>query len=191
MTERIDDILREMFDSQALWSPCPAEVVSFNSALQTCDARPDLQVDGTPAPVVKDVPVLMPSGGGWQIDLHLQAGDHVLLIFCAVSPALWRSGSNAEQESRRPQFGDVVALPCLARSAGKTAGTPAGVTIKNDAGTVGIEMTATGTKITGNLTVTGTVDATAITPATRVGVSTHVHTLNIPGNVTLTPTPGT
>lgn len=192
---RTADIIRDIFDSQQAWFPVLSDVISFDAALQTADIQPLVKVAGQQAPPVKGALVLLPGGGGWSINLHLTKGDTVLAIFCGTQVALWRNGSNEEREQEAPQLHNAVIIGVVARVAGNTAGTSPGVTIKNQTGTISLEMTDDKIKILGDVEVTGELVATTmkagVTPA-EVALLTHTHSGVTTGTgSTGAPNPGT
>jgi hypothetical protein len=177
ISERPEDLFRELMNgADPVWWPALGEVESYSNG--RAKVRPLFVLDSVAAPSCVEVPVLWLGAGGWQINLSLSAGDRVLLIFCG------HNVRRDNQETSGSTLSNAVAIPF-----GQLRNTAQGVTIKNESGTVSFEMSDAGTKITGNLEVTGTITAATITPATQVGVSTHTHPFT--GGTTSPPTPGT
>jgi len=174
--ERTEDTVRDMFEDQKYFFPCAGEVVSFNAGTKRIDVKPVVQVKGTDAPVLKNVPVQLLLGSGWTVDFNLSTGDKVLLIFGCHPIPFWADGDVSEKELSKPELHHAIAFPIHVSG---------GVTIKNSAGTISLEMTDTGVNIMGPVT------ATTLSPPTTVGLTTHVHALDIAHNVTLAPTTGT
>lgn len=167
---RSEDLLAEIFDARMAWFPLPAEVISFDSATQTATILPKVKIKGVEPKPVEGAKVILPAGGPWEVDLHLAVGDIVLAIFCGMDIAMWATGANADIEMEAPELHNAVVIGCLSRGAGRTAGTSPGVTIRNNSGTIAIEMTETGINIKANpgLVIFSGVKGT-------VGAFTHTH----------------
>lgn len=99
----------------------PAEVVSFDPVTQLATVRPllkELDTDETGAeqvrslPVVPDVPVQFPAGGGFSLTFPVQAGDPCLLVFADRSLDKWLdNGAEVDPvDVRRHNLSDAVAL---------------------------------------------------------------------------------
>jgi len=97
----------------------PARVVSFTEGpparvnVQPLRQKPG--VDGAPPtdyPVIPDVPVVYPCGGGFRFTWPLQEGDVVWLTFATRELAQWKAGGQAAApaSSRRGALSDAVAL---------------------------------------------------------------------------------
>ena len=196
--QRIEDIFSDILESKNYWFPCQGEVQSFDATLQTASIRPAITLDGEPAPILESVPVLLPAGGGWEINLHLAAGDQVLLIFCGREMYRWAQGFDGLEENTHPKLGNAIALPCLPRNPGRTAGTTVGLTLRKSDGSVSLTLSDSGLATQGDLTVTGSISATGSIMATglvtalfgtpgQVGLSTHTHSASGMGP----PNPGT
>lgn len=104
----------------------PGIVESYNAATQTAKIRPALKrpyvnEDGSEAsddlPVLEDVPVVYPKGGGFFLSCPLEKGDNVLLVFCdnALDEFFLSSGSIQVDpiNLRMHDISDAVAIPGL------------------------------------------------------------------------------
>ena len=102
----------------------PGRVESFDATKQTVDVTPAVQAlalneDGTRAPytlpVLADVPLIFPGGGGYRETFPIAAGDTVLLVFAESSLDSWQAqgGIVDPQDRRRHHIADVVAIPGL------------------------------------------------------------------------------
>lgn len=100
----------------------PAKVVKYDAATQTIDALPVVKVpyideDGEQAydelPVIPNVPVQFPRGGGYMITVPLAAGDFVWLMFCETDMSVWRTTGQVSEPAdlRRHGPGYPVAIP--------------------------------------------------------------------------------
>ena len=63
--------------------------------------------------LLKDVPVVMPHGGGWWITMPLRAGDECLLVFADMCIDYWwlRGGVQNQFEVRRHDISDAFCIP--------------------------------------------------------------------------------
>jgi len=69
----------------------PAKVSSYLPLLQQVSCEPVI----AGMPKLEDVPVLWPRGGGYMQHFPLEAGDHVLLVFCEADFNPWRLSGSA------------------------------------------------------------------------------------------------
>jgi hypothetical protein len=124
--------LYELVDtaSQMLRVALPAVVQSFNAgppatvtvqpAVQELARwnqgsvdQPNIQTKAVSLPVLADVPVLMPSAGGWSVTFPIQPGDECLLVFSDTALDSWfQSGgtSNYPISTRRHSLSDAIAV---------------------------------------------------------------------------------
>jgi hypothetical protein len=120
---RLSDLLNEAIEStiQGLHFCTPGEVVEYEpNRGQRAKVKPLLRrklADGTviPSPVIVDVPVVWPRGGGGQLHMPLRAGDGVLLVFSDKSLDAWMStgGESTPSDDRFCDLSDAIALPGL------------------------------------------------------------------------------
>lgn len=137
--ERIDDPLvstiaaLEGWESQ-VWTALPAIVKSFNPAKMTIEAQPAIKArvrsrDENPPlpgavfdrdtwwwvelPLLLDVPVNFPSGGGMLMTFPLEAGDEVTVVFMSrCLDGWWQSGGVQNQpDLRMHHLSDGIAFP--------------------------------------------------------------------------------
>lgn len=108
-----------------LWVALPARVETYDAATQRCSAQPvvrqafqdesgDRQTQRLP--VVTDVPVAWPGGGGFRLTFPLTPGDYVLLLCTSCSLDRWLVGGGADvdpQDDRRSTLSDAVAIPAV------------------------------------------------------------------------------
>lgn len=94
------ETLRMAIEARAarLWTTLPAVVQSYNAATQTLTAQPAIngrqkQSDGTwislQMPIVVDVPVQWPAGGGATWTFPIQSGDECLLFIASRCIDAW------------------------------------------------------------------------------------------------------
>jgi hypothetical protein len=103
----------------------PGIVVSYNAATKRADVQPALnrlvptEIDGEftseKLPVIPDVPVMWPAGGGSWFQGDLLPGEGVLLVCCEADPSEYlRRGSVSDPaDVRRASLAHAVAIPGL------------------------------------------------------------------------------
>ncbi|MGA4300362.1 Gp138 family membrane-puncturing spike protein [Ralstonia nicotianae] len=136
--ERFDDpeeTLRVVMDSvrSGLWTSMPGIIQSFNPVAITATVQPAIKgivrgQDGASQfvnmPLLVDVPVHFPRGGGCTLTFPVAAGDECLVVFSARSfSSWWQSGGvQAPAEPRIHDLTDCVALVGLFSQATKIGG---------------------------------------------------------------------
>ena len=125
----------------------PGKIVSYNAALQQASVQPLIKrgwIDeegnrqSDSLPVVNNVPIVFPGGGGFRITFPIQSGDTCLLVFSSGSLDTWLSkgGEVDPNDDRRHDLSDAIAIPGLrpfssplatAHAAMATVGSDAGV----------------------------------------------------------------
>ena len=98
----------------------PGRIESYDARKQRASVAPLIAValaDGTTAdlPVINEVPVVWPRGGGAILSFPLQPGDTVLLIFSERSLDEWcqQGGASTPSDPRSHDLSDAVAIPGL------------------------------------------------------------------------------
>lgn len=101
----------------------PASIEKYDETNQKIDAKPLLKrnvvlSDGSEVleelPVITDVPVQFPRGGGFFMSLPLAVGDHVLLVFNERSIDKFTQGDGSDTDPtdvRMHDLSDAVAIP--------------------------------------------------------------------------------
>lgn len=113
--EAVDDAIRARL--RDVWTMLPGRVVSFTAAGSTAVVQPFPAdyVAGViePLPVLYDVRVVWPQGGGGSITWPLIAGDTVMLVFAARSLDRYRvdTAEGDPQSIRTQDLSDAIALP--------------------------------------------------------------------------------
>jgi hypothetical protein len=189
--ESLEWVLRSALEGfQAdLWTALPGTIESFDPTKMTCVVKPSIQArvrsaDGkapvpgaifdkddwwwVSLPVLGDVPVVFPSGGGFTLTFPLLPGDPVLVVFASrCIDAHWQSGGVQPQaELRMHDLSDGFAipghrpLPSVPPSVSEST-----VQLRSDDGAVIIELTdghvanviaPGGINLTGPVTIEGT-----------------------------------
>ena len=175
--EGIEARLKELHTS------LPGIVESFDPETQTASIQPAIKRifktnDGdkeilTPEnlPILINVPVQFPRGGGFSITFPVKKGDECLLVFCERSIDSWyTSGKISEPLSRRfHSLSDATAFVGISSSTNSIPNYSADdLQIKKDDGSVeitlfndnSIKLKGTTVTIDANLVVNGTVDST-------------------------------
>jgi hypothetical protein len=196
-----EEVLNAALDGRlaVTWTCLPAEVISYNPAKLTCVCQPLVKVSlrasngsfqWVDLPVLVDVVVGFPMGGGFFVTFPLEEGDEVLVHFADRCIDAWwqNSGSQIPSEIRFHDLSDGFAFPGIKSSPNVPEGLSAtDFQIVGPSGfildvTPGGKLTITapmGVVINGNLQVNGSVEATEEgtfhTSTTGIPVSSHVH----------------
>lgn len=106
-----------------LYTSSVGEVVEVNyegEFIKSVDIRPSinrLYIDGEERqkPIIFNVPLLYPSGGGGIISFPIQVGDTVLLVFGKedIQNFLKDRAPKAPATLRKFSYNDAIAIPCL------------------------------------------------------------------------------
>lgn len=184
--ERIQDaeeaLIRAFAGLQAgIWTALPATVVKVDLEKMTIEAQPTIAAqirapDGSfswvTMPVMVDVPIIFPSGGGYTLTFPIAVGDECLLVYSSrCIDAWWQSGGvQLQADLRMHDLSDAFALigprsqPRVLPSVSTTS-----VELRNDAGTTRVAIKANGDLA---FTTPGTLDISAGT----VNITAAVHT---------------
>lgn len=192
-------MLKTMMDGRqaSMWTAIPGIVTAVNWETITCTVQPAIQStitdeSGTQTPVdlplLLDVPIVFPQGGGFLITIPIAVGDEVLVVFSSrCIDAWWQNGGPNPQpamEARMHDLSDAFAIPGPFSQAKLPAGpipSSTDIQIRNAGGdaTIGItpdgfinlysgsviNITAPAVNISGTVVVTGTVACGALTCA--------------------------
>jgi len=106
----------------------PGKVITYDPVNRTADIQPAIRIllrsgGYKTLPLVTNVPVIIPSGGGWTIDFPLKAGDPVQLIFNQRGIKNFLQGFQLAQTSGGILAMDSpVAFPCFTRGVNPSSG---------------------------------------------------------------------
>ena len=115
-------VLAAMSSHQAgMWTALPGIVQSVNLTAMTVEVEPTVQAlltaaDGTETwtniPVLPDVPICFPGGGGFTLTFPVAVGDECLVVFSSrCIDAWWQSGGVQPQaELRMHDLSDAFAI---------------------------------------------------------------------------------
>jgi hypothetical protein len=142
-TPTLPEVLRAVLESRLadVHTALPAKIVKYDATTRKADVQPLLKreyVDGDimSMPVISNVPVMFPSGGGAFLSFPVKAGDGCLLIFSERSLDRWLSQNNVGEvetaDVRMHDITDAVAIVGLAPfAASQSLGASAADTVLN------------------------------------------------------------
>lgn len=167
-----------------MWTSLPGIIVSFNADAQTVEVQPAIKAlirgplgDQTwvDLPVLPDVPVCFPSGGGFTLTFPIVAGDECLVVFAdRCIDAWWQSGGTQQQiEQRLHDLSDGFCIPGPRSQPRKLSGVSTNdVQLRSDDGstfvsvqpggqvqitaTASVSIVAPNITLQGNVTIDGT-----------------------------------
>jgi hypothetical protein len=196
----------------AIWTNLPGTIVSFDPIAVTASVQPTIQgalalPDGTTRyvdlPVIPDVPVRFPGGGGFVLTWPLQHGDECQIHIQARNMDSWwqQGGVQRPLDTRMHDLSDAICVPgpmSKPNAAALVGGvSTVGAQIRTTAGDLSLTFnSATGiATLLGDLHVTGEVIAGFSGPD-QVGLQTHTHDQGVDGHgdaevPTNSPNPGT
>lgn len=130
-----EEAMRAAMDGSraTMWTALPGIVVSFDPVAVTASIQPaikgvvqgqDGKFSGVNLPVLPDVPVVFPHGGGCTLTFPIKPGDEVLVVFSArCIDAWWQSGGiQYPMEPRMHDLSDGFAIPGPMSQAKKIGG---------------------------------------------------------------------
>lgn len=102
----------------------PARVESYDAAKQVMNVQPLLKaqlrneegvVTADELPVLTNVPVAFPGGGGHRLTFPIKQGDTVLVVVAEASLERWQKlgGLQESEDGRRFHLADAIAIPGL------------------------------------------------------------------------------
>ncbi len=125
------DLIQRALESRLgdVYTALPGRVESYDPVTQCADISPQVKrplptSEGDTVyealPVVTNVPICFPRGGGFTVSWPISVGDTVLLVCTTYAIGLWRaSGEVAEAgDIRLHGLGSAVAIPALAPNSG-------------------------------------------------------------------------
>jgi hypothetical protein len=152
------EVIRAALDSlkSSLWTALPAIIESYDPDKLTVTCQVSTKVSlrqsngvfiWVDVPLLVDVPVVFPSGGGFLVTWPLDQGDEVLVVFASRCIDGWwaHGGVQLPSELRFNDLSDGFALPgprSVPRLVSNVSTTS--IQIRNEAGTAFIELAAGG-----------------------------------------------
>ena len=164
--ERLAPVLDFVFEQgvKSLWTAMPGNVIAYDAGTRTARVQPALRVvltDGTEMslPPVSQVPVLMLAGGGCRVNVDLEAGDSVLLVFAQRGLDEWKKIYDEATPDSQGMLSlkDAIAIPGFVRP---DRSYPTQLTISASGIVLDGNLEVTGAMtVTGDLAVTGNISA--------------------------------
>lgn len=143
----------------------PGIVQAFDPRTQTVTVQPAIRervIRGNrqqdmDIPLLVDVPVVMPRGGGYSLVFAPQKGDECLIVFSDLCiDSWWQSGGVQNQaEVRRHDLSDAFAILGTWSQRRKPSIPSSGCRLQNDEGTAGVEIKGNTVNLFGNVRVNG------------------------------------
>ncbi len=173
----------------------PGIVQSFDPATCTCTIQPAIagqgvdengKIQSAPLPMLTDVPVIFPRGGGCTITFPVKAGDECLVIFSDRCIDFWWQNGGVQEpvDPRQHDLSDAFAIVGPQSQAQKISGiSTTSVQVRTDDGSSFIELMQGGNvnittpllTVNGNVQVNGTVTSTGDQVAKGISQTGHVH----------------
>ncbi len=197
-------LLRTLRNHEAsVWTSIPGIVEAVDLERQTVTVQPATkarmtQADGSvhtvPLPLLPDVPIIFPSGGGFALTFPIKPGDECLVVFAdRCIDAWWQSGDVQEQaDQRMHDLSDGIAIFGPRSQPRKLSGVSTdAVQLRSEDGTAIVELSAAGITLTHPAAVTINAPTTTINGAVSIpdgatigGVpfGSHKHTNVQPGS---------
>jgi hypothetical protein len=180
-----------------VYTALPGIVQSFDASAGTCTIQPALMAkvsnaDGSTSwaqlPLLVDVPVYFPSGGGFTLTFPVAANDEALIVFSSRCIDNWWQASGVQQQAelRMHDLSDgfaFVGFHTLPRKLSPVTNTT-GAQLRSDNGATYVEVDATDIKATAPGTITATAPNVKVVATTKVEITTPLVTMS--GNLTVT-----
>lgn len=119
-----EEAMRLVLDGRqsSIWTALPGIINSVDFDAMTCEVQPAIQgtiedengkTQSVNLPLLVDVPICFPSGGGFFVTLPIAAGDEVLVVMASrCIDAWWQSGGiQRPMEARMHDLSDGFAIP--------------------------------------------------------------------------------
>lgn len=156
-----EETMRMAMDSHTsnLWTSLPAIVTKYNPVANTVECQPSIKgviqdksgnYKAVTLPVLPDVPVVFPRGGGATLTFPIKEGDECLVVFaCRNIDSWWQSGGvQIPADSRSHDLSDGFALMGVMSQARKISGISTKTTqLRSDDGSTYVELDHAGKKV--------------------------------------------
>lgn len=151
--ETLGELIEFGFDTllAGKWTASPAEVISYDSSTKRIKARiipveDDELGNQKEYPILTNVPVMFPSGGGFTMLAPIGSGDTVLLVFCRRGISNFKSDFTSAAESGGVmQVDSAIAIPCF----GSLSVSPSsGLSLQKNDGSVKVEVLDSDVEVT-------------------------------------------
>lgn len=135
-----------------IWTALPGIIQSFDAQAMTVVVQPAVmgqvtdqagKTSSTTMPLLPDVPVVFPGGGGFTLTFPVKTGDECLVVFASrCIDAWWQNGGvGVPMEPRMHDLSDGFALVGVRSQARKFPVNSTNVQLRSDDGATFIEMT--------------------------------------------------
>ena len=184
----------------AVTNALPGVIRSFDPETVTCDvdiaitARmtkagtmvEDFQYESVRYPILEDLPVVFPRGGGVTLTFPIKEGDECLIVFSSRSIDFWwqNGGVQERADGRVLDLSDAFVIPGPQSQARKISGiSTSAAQLRTDDGTVFVEVAAGGAititspqiTINGPVQVNGSITSTGDQTANGISQVNHTH----------------
>lgn len=195
-----EELLRMTLDADraSLWTALPCQVVSYNAVANTVQAQPTIKAviqkpDGNQEavnlPVLPDVPVVFPRGGGATLTFPIAPGDECLVVFsCRNIDSWWQSGGiQMPGDTRRHDLSDGFCIPGPMSQARRIGGISTKTTqLRSDDGSTYVELDQHGKRVNivaPNGVTINTDAAVTVNAKDKVEVNTNTLRMVAPGGI--------
>lgn len=181
LTSVIDNRLKQIHTS------LPGIIQSYDPVKNTATVQPCIKriwvtsesSKTLPLPVISDVPVIFPTGGGFSLTFPVAPGEECLLVFLERAMDYWYKdgGIQAPSNFRMHHLSDAVALVGLRSQANRITNISTdGAELRNADRSMFIKIAADGIQIKGDVTVTGTLTASVdVKTDSGISLKNHLH----------------
>ncbi|GJJ99445.1 Gp138 family membrane-puncturing spike protein [Enterobacter cloacae complex sp. 2024EL-00215] len=184
----------------AVTNALPGVIRSFDPKTVTCDvdiaitARmtkagtmdEDFQYESVRYPILNDLPVVFPRGGGVTLTFPIKEGDECLIVFSSRSIDFWwqNGGVQERADGRVLDLSDAFVIPGPQSQAQKISGiSTSAAQLRTDDGTAFVEVAAGGAititssqiTINGPVQVNGSITSTGDQTANGISQVNHTH----------------
>lgn len=184
----------------AVTNALPGVIRSFDPETVTCDvdiaitARvtkagtmdEDFQYESVRYPILNDLPVVFPRGGGVTLTFPIKEGDECLIVFSSRSIDFWwqNGGVQERADGRVLDLSDAFVIPGLQSQVKKISGiSTSAAQLRTDDGAAFVELDAGGAititspqiTLNGLVQVNGTITSTGDQTANGISQIDHIH----------------